>query len=112
MHALFSLFPLFYLVDKLSNHLFKYADKVILMSATIIDPNNFCKSLGISKFKYIEAQYKRPFDEIYQLAADMGGAGYIFTGKNDANESFFLGNKSSPWYIVAFGMIGTSLSGV
>ena len=25
------------------------------------------------------------FDEIYQLAADMGGAGYIFTGKNDAN---------------------------
>ena len=35
-----------------------------------------------------------------------------FTGKNDTNESFFLGNKSSPWYIVAFGMIGTSLSGV
>lgn len=25
------------------------------------------------------------FDEIYQLAADMGGAGYIFTGENDAN---------------------------
>ncbi|HMS22636.1 MAG TPA: NAD-dependent epimerase/dehydratase family protein [Candidatus Levybacteria bacterium] len=24
------------------------------------------------------------FDEVYQLAADMGGAGYIFTGKNDA----------------------------
>ena len=43
-------------VDKLSNHLFKYADKVILMSATIIDPNNFCKSLGIKKFKYIEAE--------------------------------------------------------
>ena len=27
----------------------------------------------------------RRFDEIYQLAADMGGAGYIFTGDNDAN---------------------------
>lgn len=27
----------------------------------------------------------QPFDEIYQLAADMGGAGYIFTGDNDAN---------------------------
>lgn len=27
----------------------------------------------------------RPFDEVYQLAADMGGAGYIFTGENDAN---------------------------
>lgn len=25
------------------------------------------------------------FDELYQLAADMGGAGYIFTGDNDAN---------------------------
>lgn len=27
----------------------------------------------------------QPFDEVYQLAADMGGAGYIFTGDNDAN---------------------------
>ena len=35
-----------------------------------------------------------------------------YTGKNDSNESFFLGNRSSPWYVVAFGMIGTSLSGV
>jgi nucleoside-diphosphate-sugar epimerase len=26
-----------------------------------------------------------PFEEVYQLAADMGGAGYIFTGDNDAN---------------------------
>jgi nucleoside-diphosphate-sugar epimerase len=26
-----------------------------------------------------------PFDELFQLAADMGGAGYIFTGENDAN---------------------------
>ena len=43
-------------VDKLSNHLFKYADKVVLMSATIIDPKNFCKSLGIEKFKYVEAE--------------------------------------------------------
>lgn len=27
----------------------------------------------------------RRFDEVYQLAADMGGAGFIFTGENDAN---------------------------
>lgn len=27
----------------------------------------------------------QPFDELYQLAADMGGAGYIFTGENDAH---------------------------
>jgi GDP-D-mannose 3',5'-epimerase len=26
-----------------------------------------------------------PFDEIYQLAADMGGAGYVFTGEHDAD---------------------------
>ena len=26
----------------------------------------------------------RRFDEVYQLAADMGGAGYIFTGEHDA----------------------------
>jgi nucleoside-diphosphate-sugar epimerase len=26
----------------------------------------------------------RPFDELYQLAADMGGAGYIFTGEHDS----------------------------
>ena len=26
-----------------------------------------------------------PFDEVYQLAADMGGAGYVFTGDNDAD---------------------------
>ena len=35
-----------------------------------------------------------------------------FTGKSDDNEAFFKGNNSSPWYIVAFGMIGASLSGV
>lgn len=27
----------------------------------------------------------RPFDEVYQFAADMGGAGYVFTGENDAD---------------------------
>jgi len=27
----------------------------------------------------------RPFDEVYQLAADMGGAGYIFSGEHDAD---------------------------
>lgn len=34
------------------------------------------------------------------------------TGKSDSNETFFLGNKQSPWYVVSFGMIGASLSGV
>lgn len=35
---------------------------------------NFCKSL-----------FDQEYDEIYQLAADMGGAGYIFTGESDAD---------------------------
>ncbi|MGC1472710.1 MAG: sodium:solute symporter [Psychroserpens sp.] len=34
------------------------------------------------------------------------------TGKDDSNDVFFKAKKQSPWYIVAFGMIGASLSGV
>lgn len=36
----------------------------------------------------------------------------FITGRDDSNSAFFLGNRKSPWYIVAFGMIGASLSGV
>ena len=35
-----------------------------------------------------------------------------FTGKSANNATFFKANNSSPWYLVAFGMIGASLSGV
>ncbi len=35
--------------------------------------------------KLCEDILDRPFDEVYQLAADMGGAGFIFTGENDAD---------------------------
>ncbi|HRH56162.1 MAG TPA: sodium:solute symporter [Chitinophagales bacterium] len=35
-----------------------------------------------------------------------------YTSKNANNKDFFVGGKASPWYIVAYGMIGTSLSGV
>ncbi len=34
------------------------------------------------------------------------------TSRNADNESYFIGNKSSKWYLVAYGMIGASLSGV
>src|SRR5919205_533569 len=34
------------------------------------------------------------------------------TSRNSNNDSFFIGNKSSNWMLVAFGMVGTSLSGV
>lgn len=38
-------------------------------------------------FQYLPQAFTEriAFDEVYQLAADMGGAGYIFTGENDAN---------------------------
>jgi Na+/proline symporter len=35
-----------------------------------------------------------------------------YTSRNSNNDSFFIGNKNSNWMLVAFGMIGTSLSGV
>jgi len=46
----------------------------ILVSRIMATPNQHSKS-----------DKKNSFDEVYQLAADMGGAGYIFTGDNDAN---------------------------
>ena len=36
----------------------------------------------------------------------------FFTSRNVNNAGFFLGNKKSPWYIVAIGMLGSSISGV
>ena len=36
----------------------------------------------------------------------------IFTNRGGSNSDFFKAGKQSPWYLVAFGMIGASLSGV
>jgi len=40
-----------------------------------------------SGFSYLPIPFsvRKPFDEVYQFAADMGGAGYIFTGEHDAD---------------------------
>jgi nucleoside-diphosphate-sugar epimerase len=46
----------------------------MLVSKIIFAPNQISESDKVNSF-----------DEVYQLAADMGGAGYIFTGENDAN---------------------------
>ena len=35
-----------------------------------------------------------------------------FTSRKSNNEAFFKGNRKSPWFVVAYGMIGASLSGV
>ena len=39
----------------------------------------------LTQTKAVELVISENADEVYQLAADMGGAGYIFTGENDAN---------------------------
>jgi GDP-D-mannose 3',5'-epimerase len=39
----------------------------------------------LSNQVFCESVIDQHFDEVYQFAADMGGAGYIFTGLNDAN---------------------------
>ena len=36
-------------------------------------------------YRQIVDKFLEPFDEIYQFAADMGGAGFVFTGENDAD---------------------------
>jgi nucleoside-diphosphate-sugar epimerase len=60
-------------------------DPRVVKNAFLIESND-----GVHPLKY-EYNSPRPFvkqmhfDEVYQLAADMGGAGYIFTGENDAN---------------------------
>ena len=46
----------------------------LLVSRVMFAPNQESETDNINSF-----------DEVYQLAADMGGAGYIFTGENDAN---------------------------
>ncbi len=35
-----------------------------------------------------------------------------FTSRNSSDESFFTGDRESPWFLVAFGMVGAALSGV
>jgi Rad3-related DNA helicase len=47
-------------VDKLSKYLFNHGKRIVLMSATIIDVENYCKTLGIENYKYIEVD--SPFD--------------------------------------------------
>jgi SSS family solute:Na+ symporter len=36
----------------------------------------------------------------------------LYTSRKANNESFFIGNRQSPWFVVSFGMIGASISGV
>lgn len=47
--------------------------------------NRFVSTIMMSPNQTSLNDKENSFDEVYQLAADMGGAGYIFTGENDAN---------------------------
>lgn len=62
----------------------------------------------------IEAYNMTPTSILILIASYFGLLVLIsyFTGKEDSNAAFFKANKSAPWYLVAFGMIGASLSGV
>jgi GDP-D-mannose 3',5'-epimerase len=43
------------------------------------------KKGDLRDIQFVKSLYETQLDEVYQLAADMGGAGYLFTGLNDAN---------------------------
>ncbi len=51
----------------------------------LLSPNQEVQKRFIDYENNIEEVVGDSFDEVYQLAADMGGAAYIFTGENDAN---------------------------
>jgi GDP-D-mannose 3',5'-epimerase len=58
-------------------------DPKIVESVIRLDKvKGYAQKYSLHKIEFAEQD---TFDEIYQLAADMGGAGYIFTGDNDAN---------------------------
>lgn len=59
-----------------------HADDFIIGDLT--SPDVVAKSM-INPYMASTKDFDNSFTELYQLAADMGGAGYIFTGENDAN---------------------------
>lgn len=77
---------------KYPDHWETFADEFLIYD--LRDPKNVeaVMRLDINGDHLLNFNYLKPafsnqigFDEVYQLAADMGGAGYIFTGENDAN---------------------------
>lgn len=71
---------------------------------------------NFNDFEYICTQ-KNNMNGIYILLTILLYFGILLlvarlTGRHSDNDAFFRGNRRSPWYIVSFGMIGASLSGV
>jgi nucleoside-diphosphate-sugar epimerase len=73
-------------VDIKPNHEFFVNDEICheYICGDLRDPNLVSRVM-FSPIQKSEDDKQGSFDEVYQLAADMGGAGYIFTGDNDAN---------------------------
>ena len=64
------------------------ANEFICMDLTDVDVMRRVIRYGGERgnfYRSIVDKFLEPFDEIYQFAADMGGAGFIFTGDNDAD---------------------------
>jgi Na+/proline symporter len=61
------------------------------------------------KYRFMKPEYIIATYVIYSLLLF---AVSHFSSRKANNDSFFRGNRSSPWYLVAYGMIGASLSGV
>jgi len=55
-----------------------------------------------------------PFSVLITIAAYIAVLFYIsyITGRRADNQGFFVGNRKSPWFVVAFAMIGSAISGV
>ena len=73
---------------KYPDHSKTEADEFILSDLTdqiLVDKIVQFRGYSNNFYKFIPSKYIDTFDEIYQFAADMGGAGYIFTGDHDAD---------------------------
>ncbi len=81
------------------------------MSILSIKVTHYLKKIRLFASKYLQMKplYILLLIGCYFLV--LIGISYL-TRTNDSNKTFFTGDKKSPWYIVAFGMIGASLSGV
>jgi nucleoside-diphosphate-sugar epimerase len=74
------------IVDIKEGHEFWETDEICdeYVSGDLRDPR-FVEEILAGPSQKSDDDRVNAFDEVYQLAADMGGAGYIFTGDNDAN---------------------------
>ena len=77
-----------HLARKMKNlgHYVRVAD---IKNHEYFEHNEICNDFRLGDLRdpiFVKKVFGEEFwDEVYQLAADMGGAGYIFTGENDAN---------------------------